>query len=96
MVGEECLANLQATEGLPDLPLWLVNDPENPWAGEWPEGLDRQFADNLACAPRSPFPREHRAGIEAQAPTLLIFTSGTTGLPKAARYSHMRWLSSGM
>lgn len=95
VVGEECLANLQATEGLPDLPLWLVNDAENPWSGEFPNGLDRPFAANLACAPRSPFPREHRAGIEAQAPTLLIFTSGTTGLPKAARYSHMRWLSSG-
>ncbi len=36
-----------------------------------------------------------RAAITAESTTLLIFTSGTTGLPKAARYSHMRWMSSG-
>lgn len=95
LVGEECLGNLQATEGLPQLPMWLVNDAEQPWSGELPAGIDTTFAQNLTAAPRSRFPRELRAQIEAQAPTLLIFTSGTTGLPKAARYSHMRWMSSG-
>lgn len=95
VVGEECLGNLQATDGLPALPLWMVTDAETPWPGELPEGVDRTFATGLASAPRTPLPAALRAGIEAQAPTLLIFTSGTTGLPKAARYSHMRWLSSG-
>ncbi|QHG65582.1 long-chain-acyl-CoA synthetase [Pseudomonas putida] len=95
LVGEECLGNLQATEGLPPLPVWLVNDAEQPWPVELPAGIDTTFAQDLAAAPRSRFPRALRADIEAQAPTLLIFTSGTTGLPKAARYSHMRWMSSG-
>ncbi|WP_410480582.1 long-chain-acyl-CoA synthetase [Pseudomonas plecoglossicida] len=95
VVGEECLGSLQATAGLPQLPVWLVNDTEQPWPGPLPHGVDTAFAGDLAAAPRSRFPRELRAGIEAQAPTLLIFTSGTTGLPKAARYSHMRWMSSG-
>ncbi|MNM36882.1 Long-chain-fatty-acid--CoA ligase FadD17 [compost metagenome] len=95
VVGEECLGSLQATAGLPQLPVWLVNDAEQPWSEALPNGIDTAFADDLAAAPRSRFPRELRANIEAQAPTLLIFTSGTTGLPKAARYSHMRWMSSG-
>ena len=32
--------------------------------------------------------------IEAREPCYYIFTSGTTGLPKAARMSHLRWLRS--
>lgn len=95
VVGEECLANVQATEGFPALPCWLIRDPENPWAGALPKGIDGHFDTRLDNAPRTPFPRDIRAHIEAQTPTLLIFTSGTTGLPKAARYSHMRWMSSG-
>ena len=95
LVGEECLANIQATEGMPELPCWLIRDAENPWSGALPKGVDGHFDTRLAQAPRSAFPRDIRAHIEAQTPTLLIFTSGTTGLPKAARYSHMRWMSSG-
>ncbi|MDD2058930.1 long-chain-acyl-CoA synthetase [Pseudomonas sp. GD03860] len=95
VVGEECLANLQATDELPNLAYWLVPDAENPWTGPLPRGVDGHFAARLHSAPATTFPREMRAGIEAQATTLLIFTSGTTGLPKAARYSHMRWMSSG-
>jgi fatty-acyl-CoA synthase len=95
VIGEECLANVQATEDFPDLPCWLIRDAENPWAGPLPKGIDGHFDARLEKAPRTPFPRDIRAHIEAQATTLLIFTSGTTGLPKAARYSHMRWMSSG-
>ncbi|WP_110972592.1 long-chain-acyl-CoA synthetase [Pseudomonas huaxiensis] len=95
VIGEECLGNVLATEGLPTLAYWLVGDEENPWAGDLPGFIDRQFASRLDSAPRSAFPRDIRAAVEAQATTLLIFTSGTTGLPKAARYSHMRWMSSG-
>ena len=95
VVGEECLANLLSTEGLPDVPLWLVEDKQNPFAGELPASVDIHFGEQIACAPGTVFPREVRADVTAQSTTLLIFTSGTTGLPKAARYSHMRWMSSG-
>ncbi len=95
VIGEECLGNLQATEGLPSVPFWLVPDPEYPADEPLPKGVDRQFAARLDSAPRTAFPRDIRADIRAEEPTLLIFTSGTTGLPKAARYSHMRWMSSG-
>lgn len=95
VVGEECLGNLLATADLPDLDYWLMPDAEQPWHGDVPGFIDRQFTSRLDSAPASAFPRDVRAGVEAQDTTLLIFTSGTTGLPKAARYSHMRWLSSG-
>ena len=95
VVGEECLTNLLSTEGLPDVPLWLVEDKQNPFAGELPASVDIHFGEQIACAPGTVFPREVRADVTAQSTTLLIFTSGTTGLPKAARYSHMRWMSSG-
>ena len=95
VVGEECLANLLGTEGLPDVPLWLVEDGLNPFDGELPTFVDSQFGELIAAAPDTVFPRDLRAAITAETTTLLIFTSGTTGLPKAARYSHMRWMSSG-
>ena len=95
LIGEECLANVQATDGFPNLPCWLIRDAENPWTGPLPKGIDGHFDTRLEKAPRTPFPRDIRADIDAQTTTLLIFTSGTTGLPKAARYSHMRWMSSG-
>ena len=95
VVGEECLDNLLATEGLPDVPWWLIEDPENPHDRVLPACVDQSFSEQIAQAAPTPFPREVRAAITAESTTLLIFTSGTTGLPKAARYSHMRWMSSG-
>jgi fatty-acyl-CoA synthase len=95
VVGEECLANFAQTEGLPDPPLWCLADAEKPCRGPAADIADMAFDAEVAAAPREAFPRSHRAAITAETPTLLIFTSGTTGLPKAACYSHMRWLSSG-
>lgn len=41
-------------------------------------------------------PRSVRADLRAGEPLFYIFTSGTTGLPKAARFSHMRFLGGGL
>ena len=43
VVGEECLANFVATEGLPDLPLWCLADAEKPYPG--PAGDVADIAD---------------------------------------------------
>lgn len=82
VIGEECLANVQATEGFPDLPCWLIRDPENPWTGPLPKSVDGHFDARLEKAPRTPFPRDIRARIEAQTPTLLIFTSALRACPR--------------
>lgn len=95
VVGEECLDNLLSTEGLPDVPWWLIEDPENLHDRVLPACVDQSFSEQIARAADTAFAREVRAAITAESTTLLIFTSGTTGLPKAARYSHMRWMSSG-
>jgi fatty-acyl-CoA synthase len=99
IVGEEVLENFATVEcqSLPPLCLW--NDPENPAAEELRAQFQRQSPINLsvqaAAKPRSNPNRHLRQGWAGESTALLICTSGTTGLPKAARTSHMRWLNVG-
>ncbi len=96
IIGEEVLKSFAAPEihALP-LHLCLWDDPGNPAAPE----LRAQYPNNLAVLastkPRSNPNRHVREGWAGDSTALLICTSGTTGLPKAARTSHMRWLNVG-
>jgi fatty-acyl-CoA synthase len=94
IVGEECAHNFAQTPDI-NTPLWLLADLEKPAAYSDLEGLSSDFVTALEQASADQVDRAYRADITAETPTLLIFTSGTTGLPKAAIYSHMRWLCSG-
>ena len=58
VVGEECLANLLATEGLPDVPLWLIEDPENPFCATLPPSVDQTLEAHIARVPDTAFPRD--------------------------------------
>ncbi|MBP0047479.1 long-chain-acyl-CoA synthetase [Marinobacterium sp. AK62] len=94
IVGEECAHNFAQTPGI-QVPLWLQPDAEKPASAADLDGLSDAYIKALEQAPDTPVDRSLRADITSETPTLLIFTSGTTGLPKAAIYSHMRWLCSG-
>ena len=95
IVGEECLENFVLTADRPAQPLYVVADAEKPASAAQRAIAAADITAEVAAAARSTFPRAGRAEVRAESSMLLIFTSGTTGLPKAARYSHMRWMSSG-
>lgn len=92
VAGAECADRFADT----DLPCWV-------WPEEAPHAaLSAHSAhdcpDLAALADQADagnVPAEWRAGLTAGQPAVYIFTSGTTGLPKAAIISHGRWLLTG-
>tara|TARA_R110002073_G_scaffold290279_2_gene455203 strand:- start:1600 stop:3393 length:1794 start_codon:yes stop_codon:yes gene_type:complete len=52
----------------------------------------RDFDAQVATLSEERPSRQHRAGIKAKSPCLKMYTSGTTGLPKAAIVAHTRTL----
>lgn len=97
VVGEECLDNFnRSRDDLPaDTDFWLWPDAERP-ADDAQRSLCR-IDLSLVSAQASELdpPSDWRAALTAGDTALYIFTSGTTGLPKAALISHARWLMAG-
>lgn len=95
VVGEECLGLFDTPELPGDLCYWLWSDAERPAAAALRERCVLDLAQAASQSPESNPPAEWRSGLVAGDPALYIFTSGTTGLPKAAVISHARWLLTG-
>ena len=91
VLSAECRAALESTECLPgnnDITFfWTGGDARTPA----PEGyidLDRDSGRQRSINPAS------TRQVVAKQPCYYIFTSGTTGMPKASVMTHYRWLAS--
>jgi len=73
-----------ARDSLPqDIPVWSLDGAA---------GQDRDLESAIADMPEDRPPRRHRETLRGRDVALYVYTSGTTGLPKAARMTHARCL----
>jgi fatty-acyl-CoA synthase len=68
----------------------LVEKPMQQWVLGLAHGDQRDLSQALKSCSQLPPDRAVRQDMQARDTALLIFTSGTTGMPKAARITHVR------
>ncbi|HEX4872328.1 MAG TPA: long-chain-acyl-CoA synthetase [Nevskiaceae bacterium] len=82
IVGAECREAFESVD-LGGLPVdWDGPGPRPPHSRDLPAALAGQPVDNPA----------ETAAVQLKQSAFYIFTSGTTGLPKASRMTHLRWI----
>ena len=93
LAGDECLGAL-AWDDLA-IPVQAVANPAAPAPAELRARCAGELLGQARDLSDAPPPPDWRAGLKGEDTALLMFTSGTTGLPKAAIGTHMRWLIGG-
>ena len=92
LLGEECLDNFaDCPEALGEQPVFVISDG---LGRELPAGC-QAVEPSLAEMPATEPDPALRHSLVGASPALYGYTSGTTGLPKAALISHARWLGVG-
>jgi fatty-acyl-CoA synthase len=92
-LGAECLQGFaSAADVTGDLPCYVIADPLN--QVDIPEAMV-DFSTLAESSPTIDPPKESRSRLMGRDDLFYVFTSGTTGLPKAAHMSHMRWMNTG-
>jgi acyl-CoA synthetase (AMP-forming)/AMP-acid ligase II len=91
VISSECRDAIESTvytpQGSPDLPcFWCGGDNAAPAPDGW---LDLEEA-SARCDSGNP---ATTGNVRARQPCFYIFTSGTTGMPKASVMTHYRWLA---
>ncbi|MGH8530340.1 MAG: long-chain-acyl-CoA synthetase [Nevskiales bacterium] len=87
VVGEECIGALESTGYMPGsgkLGSWLWDG-----VGTLPEGYLNLHSEAEDMSSSNP---PETQAVQLKNPCFYIFTSGTTGLPKASVMTHYRWL----
>ena len=92
IIDRELIDALDTLDGPAGLPVLIDAEPGREIA---PTDGQIDFARAVAQASDETPSAELRKGLVAADPLYLIFTSGTTGMPKGAKMSHLRFLNSG-
>jgi fatty-acyl-CoA synthase len=95
VAGSECADALASLAGDARIPLLLAAAPGQEADASSSRSSGATWDERLAAAPDTNPDPVWRAGLVGGDDLFLVYTSGTTGLPKAARLSHMRWLGVG-
>jgi len=95
VTGSEHLGHLKDSYPHAAAPVLVIHDEEFPAAADDLKDYAEDITPLIDAADPQAYDKAWREGLVAGDMFVYIFTSGTTGLPKAAKLSHVRWLNTG-